>query len=82
MSCWGENDSGQLGDGTTRVRYLPTRIDAIGDAAETGFGRAHACGVWKSGAVRCWGNNYAGQLGDGSLSGRLRPTPVQWLPRG
>jgi len=74
--CWGWNGSGELGDGTTTNRLVPTVVAGglTFTAVSAGFG--HTCGVTPSGAAYCWGGNYAGQLGDGSTTDRLVPTPV------
>lgn len=74
--CWGRNDSGQLGDGTTSDRIRPglPALEASVVAVDAGYG--HACAVLSDGDVRCWGANGGGQLGDGSLTPRSTPVPV------
>jgi len=74
--CWGDNNAGQLGDGTFqgRLAAVPVAGLASGVIAIT-VGYAHACALLGSGAVRCWGDNLFGQVGDGS-SGNHRTTPV------
>jgi alpha-tubulin suppressor-like RCC1 family protein len=70
--CWGDNDSGQLGDGTTTERDTPTPIDNQLQAP-SGFqliqaisaGRDHTCVVLIDQSVRCWGNNNHDGLTDG-----------------
>lgn len=60
--CWGNNASGQLGDGTMApYRASPTPV--AGDLAfrEIGTGLAHACALAESGRVHCWGAFHWGQ---------------------
>ena len=71
--CWGRNASGQLGDGTTTDRHLPTAV-AGGRAYKTvSVSTEHTCGFTTGGAVYCWGLNSEGALGDGTTTSRTRP---------
>ena len=72
--CWGANDSGQLGDGTTRHRPLPVRVQGLGPAVEVGVGSASTCALLRDATVLCWGAGDRGQLGTGRAAGS--PTPV------
>ncbi len=76
--CWGANDLGQLGDGTTVPSSVPVRISDL--ALDGARGRGHTCGVTASGAVYCWGDNASGQLGDGTTAPSLVPVPVTGSP--
>ncbi len=85
LKCWGANGSGQLGDGTTDVRYLPVDVIGLGSGvASVSLGadflqRAHTCAAMVTGGVKCWGSNSYGQLGDGSGIQRLTPVNVENL---
>jgi len=74
--CWGLNNKGQLGDGTTDVRTTPVRIGTGTTWAQVSAGWFHTCAVRSTGTAACWGENSAGQLGDGTHVQRVRPTPV------
>jgi alpha-tubulin suppressor-like RCC1 family protein len=74
--CWGLNNKGQLGDGTTDVRTTPVRIGTGSSWAQLSAGWFHTCGIRTNGTAACWGENSAGQLGDGTRTQRVRPTPV------
>lgn len=74
--CWGENDSGQLGDGTLADRSSPTRVGTANDwvmAVGTG-GEHHVCGIRSGGSLWCWGANDRGQLAVGDTAPRYTPT--------
>ena len=71
--CWGQNSSGQVGDGTTLDRNIPTAVLTLPDAVDIDAGAYHVCAVLSSGRVACWGHNEAGGLGDGT-SGMMRST--------
>ncbi|HJL14313.1 MAG TPA: hypothetical protein RMH99_01585 [Sandaracinaceae bacterium LLY-WYZ-13_1] len=77
--CWGNNDDGQLGDGTTMDRDTPVQLTGL-DAIDVTVGDAHGCAVRRDGTVACWGNNDFGQLGDDSAMARLTPVSVVGLP--
>jgi alpha-tubulin suppressor-like RCC1 family protein len=72
VSCWGRNDAGQLGDGTTSDR--PSAAPVKGVFVELSTGDQHTCAIDRNGAVWCWGDNSYGKLGDGTNSTRLVPT--------
>ncbi len=76
ISCWGENGSGQLGDGSTVNSDIPVEVRGIGDAVEVSTGGEDSCAALSSGHVECWGNNWSGQFGDGP-SGTSSDTPVE-----
>jgi len=80
VKCWGRNDTGQLGDGTTTQRLTPKALPllASGVAAVTA-GRYHTCALAANLGLICWGANSYGQIGDGTSAARLVPTPVVGL---
>ena len=74
--CWGTNDFGELGDGTTERRVTPTLVAGNREfALIDARGRSHTCGV-AADSIFCWGRNTRGELGDGSTNNHPLPTPV------
>jgi hypothetical protein len=76
--CWGRNNDGQLGDGTTLDRRSPSRVQTGPGpkVAKVAAGRTHTCAILEDSSTRCWGRNDQGQLGDGSTSSSLVPVAV------
>jgi alpha-tubulin suppressor-like RCC1 family protein len=83
VRCWGQNNYGQLGDGTLSVRTSPVAVSGISGAVHVGAGGGYSCALVTGGAVWCWGANTVGQLGvdPSSTPGnyRLDPAPVPGL---
>ncbi len=56
--CWGRNDVGQIGDGTTRSRSKPRQVKGInGQAVEIDAYQNRTCARRADGAVFCWGDH-------------------------
>ena len=81
--CWGVNEDGQLGDGTTIQKLKPAAVAGghrfrqviAGGAGRSGF-HSMSCGVATTSRTYCWGDNTNGQLGDGTKLQRTVPTLV------
>jgi len=83
VKCWGDNTSGQLGDGTNISRSAP--VDVLGlssGVTAVAAGPDHTCAVMADGSVKCWGANFNGMLGDGTRISRNVPTDVVGLTSG
>ena len=69
VSCWGNNNDGQLGNGESgnpeASSAAPILVEAITDAVAIDVGREHSCAVHRNGEMSCWGDNWRGELGDG-----------------
>ena len=76
--CWGDNSSGQLGNGTTTNASTPVgvRLPTEARAIAISAGQNRTCAVLDTGSVLCWGANGFGELGDGSTIERHSPAAV------
>lgn len=79
---WGDNSSGQLGDGTTTSRLAPVKvlneagISDLLNVREISAGFDHSCAYMADRTVKCWGAGDDGQLGDGLFTSSLLPVSV------
>ena len=76
LYAWGQNSSGQLGDGTTISRSSPTRSVSFTDWISASAGREHSLGVRANGTIWAWGRNSYGQLGNNIASIINQSSPV------
>jgi alpha-tubulin suppressor-like RCC1 family protein len=76
VECWGANWKGQLGDGTTTDRTVPTRVPNLTGVISLTAGGQHTCALKSDKTVVCWGSNGANQLGIGTRNDSLSPAPV------
>jgi len=85
--CWGKDDAGQLGDGSSGGGDKSLNPTATSNSAP--FSRITGVGVYTAAAGRtcgirtndsramCWGNNWYGQIGDSTTTNpRNNPTDV------
>jgi alpha-tubulin suppressor-like RCC1 family protein len=82
VKCWGNNDYGQLGDGTQLERSAPVNVGGLTDVKALTAGWGHVCALLQSGGVKCWGYNADGELGDGSTADSGAPVDVAGLSSG
>jgi alpha-tubulin suppressor-like RCC1 family protein len=81
LRCWGNNYSGQLGDGTTADKSSPVEVTALGTTViDVALGGYHSCALKPGATLWCWGSNNSGQLGDGTTVGKSSPVQVALCP--
>ncbi|GAB6041775.1 hypothetical protein JCM17961_24500 [Endothiovibrio diazotrophicus] len=74
---WGDNNSGQLGDGTTEDHWTPAAVTLASGvtARAVAAGGYFSLAIGSDGQVYSWGNNSSGRLGDGTTD-HHRATPA------
>ena len=80
VRCWGNNEYGKLGDGTTISRQTPVAVKGITErviALSIGWG--HTCAALEMGRVKCWGYNGSGQLGNNPIAFSTKAMDVPGL---
>ena len=82
VSCWGDNGSGQFGNGASGINVLspvPVASNVSPTVVALATGSRHACAILASGTVSCWGSDAGGQLGDGGNAPSI-PLPGPPVP--
>jgi alpha-tubulin suppressor-like RCC1 family protein len=82
--AWGENKSGQVGDGTQVQKDSPTAVPGLSAVRTLALGAGatlggHMLALRNDGTVEAVGLNAEGQLGDGSTENSLVPVTVSAL---
>jgi alpha-tubulin suppressor-like RCC1 family protein len=83
VRCWGRNEYGELGNGTTVESHLAVDVLGLGGgvvAISAGASGHFVCALTDAGRVRCWGRNQYGQLGDGTKADKPLPVDSLMLP--
>ena len=76
-SCWGDNSSGELGDGSTTSSVTPVPVSGGIAFTTIAAGGSYTCGLDRDGAAYCWGTNIGGELGNGTtVQNASVPGPV------
>jgi alpha-tubulin suppressor-like RCC1 family protein len=60
--CWGDNEQGQLGDGTTSPSETPVRVATDARFRSVSAGFAHTCGLATDDRAYCWGAGGDGEV--------------------
>jgi alpha-tubulin suppressor-like RCC1 family protein len=80
VSCWGDNEQGQLGNtassGSSDPNPTPTVVAGLSGVAQISTGYLHTCALLSDGTASCWGFNLSGELGNTTNSGTTNPNPT------
>ena len=79
--CWGGNEFGENGDGTTEMATSPVAVVGLSSVGWISRAKSHACALGTSvdgAGLLCWGSNESGQLGllNGDAGIIVSTTPV------
>ena len=73
--CWGKNSDGEIGDGTTERKSVPTAVLGLPRGVQIAPGGSHTCARTVDAAVFCWGKG--GELGTGDTQPSTTPVAVK-----
>lgn len=76
VDCWGGNNWGQLGTGSTQDSQVPVAVTGLMGVGAIAVGDGSTCAVLLNGSVECWGDNVQGQLGASTASNTFSSIPV------
>jgi alpha-tubulin suppressor-like RCC1 family protein len=83
VRCWGANEDGQLGNGTTFGSTRPVGVSGLASGVVAiAAGGQHTCAITGAGGVKCWGYNNGGQLGNATKTNSSTPVDVRGLASG
>lgn len=85
--CWGRNQSGQLGNGTTTPLTTNNPVAVVSSGVLNGvvlesidMGHYHTCAMGSTNTMYCWGRGVSGELGDGLSTSSSVPVIVSPHP--
>jgi hypothetical protein len=84
VNSWGENNYGQVGNGTVSssgcyCSNIPVQVSSISGITAVSAGVWHALALKNDSSVWSWGANVVGELGDGTLTDRYTPVRINTL---
>ncbi len=78
--AWGDNNDGQLGDGTTTSKSVPVQVEGLTNIKAIAAGTNHNLALTQNGEVLGWGQARNGEIGTGSGDNYRQTIPVQIEP--
>lgn len=74
--CWGNNTTGQIGNGGTGQQNTPVQVSGGGTWKAVSTGEGTACGIKSDDTAWCWGRRDYGAIGDGGATSGNQTTPA------
>ena len=74
--AWGENDCGQIGNGTLETTNILSPIKVMDGVAAVSAGNSHVAALKQDSSLWTWGKNTYGQLGDGTEIDKRAPVHI------
>ena len=79
MQCWGNGNSGELGNGSINGTAAPVQVIGLtSGVTRIAAGGRHTCAI-HSGVLKCWGKNSFGELTDGTTTRSTTPLTINGL---
>lgn len=82
VMCWGANNFGEVGDGTTTTRLAPMRVAGLVGVKSVALANQTTCALTTAGSVKCWGGDNSAAQGNGYGESSLTPVDVATLTNG
>jgi alpha-tubulin suppressor-like RCC1 family protein len=79
VMAWGNNEAGQLGNGTFNSSATPVTVTELSGATAIAAGWSHSLALLSDGTVKAWGSGGDGALGQGSFTSSDVPVAVTGL---
>jgi hypothetical protein len=76
LYAWGDNNRGEVGDGTTTRRTSPVQVGSDSDWVAVSAGYEVSMALKDDGSLWAWGRNLNGEVGDGTTSDRSAPVRI------
>ena len=74
LYCWGHNENGQVGNGTTEDQRTPVKV--LSDVKSASISSGTVSAITENGDLYCWGHNENGQVGNGTTEDQRTPVKV------
>ena len=80
VHCWGDNENGQLGNGTRNNSNIPVAVQGLTDkVVQIAAGGMFTCALTEKGRLFCWGNSLKGVIGEATTDSFSTPVLVDGL---
>jgi alpha-tubulin suppressor-like RCC1 family protein len=76
VRCWGQNDKGQLGDGSWLDAKEPVTVAGVTGAVQIAAGARFTCARLRTRTITCWGDNQFHQLANGTTEPSAKPVAM------